>query len=128
MTDLQEVTTEELVVELNRRTGDVYRPIRWVCDRLAIYCRALRDGGEDGPFGPDEAEALRQYGERIVFIASKSNLLGRLLYDGEPLRTEPCPVHKGRWSGCPFPGDAEHDCECMHYGNLTGWLPSEDKS
>ncbi len=68
-----------------------------------------------------ELDRLRGYqdeGERVggVFLQiGKSNLLARLLYGGEPLRSTPCPTHKGKWSGC-F-GECEHGCE------LTGWLP-----
>ncbi len=46
----------------------------------------------------------------------KSNLLARLLYAGETLRTVPCPEHKGKWSGV---GDCKHGCQ------LTGWLPEK---
>lgn len=52
----------------------------------------------------------------------KSNLLSRLIYSGEQLRTTPCPKHKGRWSGCVW--DAQ--CECMCGSNVTGWLPNPD--
>lgn len=60
---------------------------------------------------------------------TKSNLLYRLIYLGEPLRTEKCPIHKGQWSGCRFFQDP---CDCQKIilpdgrvvidSNVTGWL------
>lgn len=55
----------------------------------------------------------------------KSCLLERLLYGGEKLRTRPCPIHKGQWSGITDP-PCEHcgvgpTCRCN-----TGWLPEAD--
>ena len=72
---------------------------------------------------------------------SKSDLLGRLLYGDErgPSQT-PCPVHKGKWSGCHFgwPNEKPMDrtlrewwdagCRCAtHKGSncTTGWNPDE---
>ena len=52
----------------------------------------------------------------------KSNFLARHVYDSEPLRTEPCPEHKGRWSGCVW-GDQACEYGCMYGANVTGWLP-----
>ena len=60
-----------------------------------------------------------------VYLAiRKSCLLDRLLYGGEKLRTRPCPVHKGRWSGITDP-------PCTHCGTgptcqcNTGWMPED---
>ena len=60
--------------------------------------------------------------ERTFFSISKSNLLLRLLYQGEALRTRMCPDHKGRWQGIDFDGTG-----CSHGCQLTGWIaePSE---
>jgi hypothetical protein len=56
----------------------------------------------------------------------KSNLLWRLIYAGETLREQQCPVHKGHWSGCRWDKD---NCACQSLQNgkvasdVTGWLP-----
>ncbi len=48
----------------------------------------------------------------------KSNLLARLLYDGQTLRKVACPEHKGVWSGVEWgPENA-----CPHGCQLTGWI------
>jgi hypothetical protein len=58
----------------------------------------------------------------------KSNLLARLLYGRQPLRTVPCPVHRGHWHGLGSllvegPGGLvevrSEECGC----HGTGWLP-----
>lgn len=49
---------------------------------------------------------------------SKSNLLARILYNGEKVRTRTCPEHKGRWSGVEW-----SESRCPHGCQLTGWLP-----
>lgn len=57
----------------------------------------------------------------IELTIHKSCLLDRLIYGGETLRTEKCPQHQGRWSGCRF-----EPCECSHGSCVTGWLPNEN--
>jgi hypothetical protein len=49
---------------------------------------------------------------------TKSSLLARVIYGGEGLRTERCPIHEGRWSGLEWTDNA-----CPHGCQLTGWLP-----
>lgn len=81
----------------------------------------------------DQLETLYRYeaeADRVSCVFSqitRSNLLARLLYDGEPLRERPCPVHKGKWSGCTWPTKSEDCCSCMSGCNVTGWLPNEEK-
>lgn len=51
-----------------------------------------------------------------------SDLLCRLLYGGEALRTIRCPEHLGRWSGVEMPAHWPHTNRCPHGCGLTGWL------
>lgn len=55
--------------------------------------------------------------DHVYLMIQKSNLLARVLYGGQPVRTEMCPEHKGKWSGI--------DC-CPHGCDETGWLPTEE--
>lgn len=48
--------------------------------------------------------------------ASKSNLLARMIYNGEPLRSVKCPTHEGRWDGQAMLNGCKHGC------HGTGWL------
>jgi hypothetical protein len=88
------------------------------CEKLSAYVRALREEGSDGPYSGEAAEALREYGQFIIAFASKSSLLGRLLYGGEDVRKRRCPIHNGQWVGV--------SC-CPHGCDETGWLPNELK-
>jgi hypothetical protein len=60
----------------------------------------------------------------IELAVHKSCLLNRLIYGREPLRTEMCPVHKGKWSGCE---SETLDCGCQFASNVTGWLVPSKK-
>jgi len=79
-------------------------PIPVLCEQLYAY---RKDNGSD----------LLWDVSRDV---TKSCLLDRLIYGKEKLRTVPCPVHQGKWSGCSF----DHPpCEYCYYGsNVTGWV------
>lgn len=69
---------------------------------------------------PDDYAAF----SHVRIAVDKSNLLWRLIYGGEKVRTRPCPVHKGEWSGCIL--DPDKLCACACGSNLTGWLPDDD--
>ena len=90
------------------------------------FCRKMHEWANaySTPLPTDDEDKSRER-ERFAkawFIVSasigKSNALWRLFYAGEDLRKTPCPVHKGRWSGC----GQDPGCGCWSYGNITGWL------
>ena|SRR5258705_9447945 len=95
------------------RSGcDFLRASRAGSARIQDLCHAMRDWADSQPEGSFLA--------LLSADAPKSCLLFRLIYAGERLRTHPCPIHKGRWSGCstePCPAG------CSSEGNVTGWLP-----
>ena len=69
-------------------------------------------------------EKIAEAAYEVFRQITKSNLLARLIYGGQALRTTPCPTHKGRWSGCMWPKDSKDVCACMVGSNVTGWLPN----
>jgi hypothetical protein len=84
------------------------------------HCRALMDWVETiqaSGYDPRVGEAWSM----IYLPLMKSNLAARLVYGGEKVRTEPCPKHKGRWSGCQW-GSGACTEGCMSGSNVTGWL------
>jgi hypothetical protein len=86
------------------------------------YCQAFfdwRDAMAANGVMPEAVEALNA----LYLPIMKSNYLARRIYGGEPHRTEPCPIHKGRWSGCYAPDSPDGSCACVTNGNTTGWLP-----
>jgi hypothetical protein len=119
---------------MERHYREPVQPVTRYCERLLQYAAALdvaiqrhppepNEGPHDptcGPFGSVETavmvrDALRELGH----WAPKSNVLGRLLYGDEPLRTRECPEHEGRWSGCHMEA-CPHGCD--DGSNWTGWL------
>lgn len=70
----------------------------------------------DGASADPHLKAVAEASTSIRVAVSKSSYLARRLYEGEQHRTEPCPVHQGRWSGLAVDRPS---CGC----DMTGWLP-----
>ena len=90
-------------------------------------CAHLKQRFEGNQSIEDLCEALGEWASEqplmplgsMLYDVSKSCLLARMIYAGEPLRTRPCPIHRGKWSGCP-----PEPCPagCSFGWDLTGWL------
>jgi len=78
------------------------------------FCRALREWSSGQVAGGSEQV------QELCIAVEKSCLLYRLLYAREPLRTRPCPIHRGRWSGST---PDECPAGCSFRFDITGWLP-----
>ena len=106
-------------------TEQPIRPVSEYCDALVQYATALQrcaEEGNPGPFGSaDEASEIAEALFKLNLWGRKSNLLWRLIYLGQDLRTEKCPTHQGRWSGY---GYGDNTCECQVGLDITGWLPN----
>ena len=92
------------------------------CETMRVWARACM--AELATDDPEKKAWRNRFREHWVFVEraiTKSCLLDRLLYDGEKLRTKPCPVHMGKWTGCLPP--SEITCGCGHNNCVTGWLP-----
>ena len=103
----------------------LYRAERDVTDRIAAAHRAGQEP-TDRDYALEDLRSHERLSETVgqVFLQiQKSNLLWRLIYGGQELRTTPCPEHKGKWSGCMWPKDEKDVCACMDGCNVTGWLP-----
>ena len=124
--------TPEQVAEMEAALAAHYnepvRPVSQYCQAFRVWRAALREAIERGDFDERGELGLRtkeHYQEVIDGLAQaelaiyKSNLLARLIYGGQELRTEKCPVHQGHWSGWAW-GD---ECECQDGPDITGWLP-----
>jgi len=63
-------------------------------------------------------EEEASWAQTLFTNIEKSNLLARLFFGKEKLRTKLCPEHKGTWSGIEWgPENA-----CPHKCQLTGWI------
>ena len=97
--------------------------------RLSDICNILRTWAKAyGVSQPGESEyktkareEFRNAWSHIDLQIRKSCLLDRLFFQTEGLRTEPCPEHKGQWSGCVW---KDLPCGCQNGANVTGWLPN----
>lgn len=103
----------------HKAAQEEYRRLSDIPNRLSTI---MKDGGNPTRWDYDFEELLGYEREcekiaRVELLIRKSSLLDRLLYSGEKLRTEICPIHKGHWSGLEF-GD---NC-CPHKCHLTGWI------
>lgn len=121
------ITSEEEIDRFLKEmeNGIPVMPVTFFCDALKTWARLF---GEPVPeeLDPGENKERRELSERIfqIFIKiQKSNLLSRMIYGGEKPREKPCPIHKGRWSGCKLPEDTECKGACLSGINVTGWLP-----
>jgi hypothetical protein len=97
------------------------------CNAFRAWADAIRDRVKREP-DHEEAERWRSCSEaidRLCLYIVKSNLLARLIYCGEEVRTKPCPEHEGHWSGCTW---EQLPCGCVAHGNVTGWLPDDEES
>lgn len=113
--EVEDETTARLWLQaLERHYGEPVMPISRYCDALGIWADVVSRNATSAL-----AKAARAF-PAIHLAIRKSNLLARLLYDGQQLRSMPCPEHDGRWSGC-----FDH-CPhgCTDNENVTGWLPN----
>jgi len=121
--DLTEEEAEELLAKLSLHYGEPVKPISLYCTAFRTWQRAIEEASrrETEPERKGSFEAMARDLRNTSLHVAKSNLLARLLYVGEELRTEPCPIHKGHWSGCVW--DDENQCpHCMSGDNITGWV------
>jgi hypothetical protein len=134
-----EMTDEEakaLLAKLEKHFREPVMPVRQYCAALNLWASAQRDKAtrlaeieNPGPYEIESAKDAARFANEVghVFLQiEKSNLLHRLIYQRESLRTEACPVHKGKWSGCVW-DDKPCGCQGVQAGgfgsNVTGWLP-----
>lgn len=122
---------DEAMAALQEFFGEPVRPVRQYCSALETWMRCLEIDAGMRPSQIPQGFTPRGKGGREGYVTmlgairrdiTKSNLLARLIYGGQPLRTRPCPLHKGRWSGC-HPEPCPHGCS--DGTNITGWLPEE---
>lgn len=113
---------EALMLDLGQYFGEPVRRVRQYCEAFRTWQRAIEVAAETetDPHTKQSLQAMADDIHRTSLHVSKSNLLARLIYSGEALRTQPCPIHKGHWSGCAMgAGACPH---CMSGFNITGWV------
>lgn len=114
---LNEAYAASLLEQLTHFYREPVMPVSRYCTALETWARAVQQC-HDG-----RLLELAKHFDSIALAIRKSNLLFRLIYLGEEIRTVACPVHEGVWSGCKPDGT----CKCMSGFNVTGWLPNEER-
>lgn len=110
------MTSEEAEAMRKQLAQHFHAPVMTVnefCDVLRRWSEVAKDYLVASGYlhSVNEVEAL--------FLAThKSSLLGRMIYGGEAVRTEPCPECKGVWRGCFL------KCPC----GGCGWLPKAEQT
>jgi hypothetical protein len=95
-----------------------------VCTILRLWAKIYATPlSTDDEYMIAERKKLQEAAQYVDLQISKSCLLDRLFFQEEGVRTEPCPEHKGRWSGCVW---KELPCGCLNGSNVTGWLPNPE--
>lgn len=99
----------QMLARLADHFGEPVMPVSRYCDALRTWSRCMLER---------HGYASRA-GRAVAYVElqiRKSNLLARLIYGGEELRTRECPRHRGRWSGVGV---------CRHGCGETGWIPND---
>lgn len=100
------------------------------CKIMDTWAQACMTGLDtDDEYKKEWRKKFQESWQFIRLAIGKSCLLDRMMYGGETLRKDPCPVHKGRWSGCSADPQPE-GCNCRHDICITGWQqnPEDPKS
>lgn len=103
------LTNEEvkaMLEQLSEHFGEPVRPVSDYCNALLTWSKVVCK----------KFPAEQRAHSSIHLSIRKSNLLARLIYGGEKLRTRECPLHKGEWTGQAMLMGCPHKCDG------TGWL------
>lgn len=100
--------------------GEPVLPLRKFCGAITLWMDCIKKNNAE-PLLPrgrlSHGYKYFQLLDQIYVDIRKSNLLGRLLYAKEKIRTRMCPLHKGHWDG-----EAMFFKKCPHLCDGTGWL------
>ncbi len=92
----------ELLGRLEQFYGEPVLPLGNFCRAMELWMDCIVNNNIDPALIQEGINHGQKYFESLEFMRidiRKSNLLGRLLYAKEPLRTRMCPIHKGHWNG-----------------------------
>ncbi len=109
--------------QLEQHYGQPVMPVESYCAALKIWAAIIVENNRTSLLKYGHGSTYFHVLNDVIRDITKSNLLGRLIYGKQKLRTRKCPTHEGRWSGCtpnPCPDG------CSDGINVTGWLPEVD--
>lgn len=127
----KEIRSTEEARELARRLEQFYKepvlPLHKFCGAIELWMDRIVKNNTDaallrGEGGQEQGHEYFKFLNQMRIDIRKSNLLGRMLYAKEPLRTRMCPLHKGHYNG-----EAMFFQKCPHLCDGTGWLREREK-
>jgi hypothetical protein len=111
---------QELLAKLEDYYHQPVLPLRSFCKAIETWMECIIKNNTEPELVRHDLESGRRYYKHLPQLKidiRKSNLLGRLLFAKESLRSKMCPKHKGHWDGrAMFFEKCPHDC------GGTGWL------
>lgn len=114
---LTDKEAQQLLRKLTKHYGQQVRPVGEYCAAFRTWFKVIQKKDEEAlDAGETNLHHRKAYVEslgRLYVDITKSNLLARLIYAGEELRTEKCPIHKGSYAG---------GGSCVYGCDNTGWL------
>ena len=118
---IDSITKEEaqdMLKKLDKHFGCPVMPVNQYCRALETWadCIVKLNEQEKEEYRYYQGQDYYKHLHHIMLDIQKSNLLWRLIYCDQELRTEPCPLHKGHWSGYTWEG-------CIYGCGELGWLP-----
>lgn len=124
---LPEEEVQKMLKTLSEHYGERVAPVSAYCKAFETWAevqvkkfreskKELEANGENTTFA--FGSAIVPHFRVLERTIRKSDLLYRLVYLGEELREELCPLHQGKWSGL-------HPDPCPHACDYTGWLPKK---
>jgi hypothetical protein len=120
----REILSMEEAQELLSRLEQFYKepvlPLESFCRAIELWMDCIVKNNTETALmegGTRHGYQYFQFLNHMRIDIRKSNLLGRLLYAKEPLRTRLCPLHKGHYNG-----EAMFFEKCPHLCDGTGWL------
>ncbi len=119
--DVRDWRTDERLESLAKEYGEPVLPLSAVCNAVETWAGCLSDNNAPPLQRANRKEQGAAYHSTLGWILHdirKSNLLGRLLYAKQPLRTKPCPRHQGHMDMDELLA-GQQGCPCQG----TGWLP-----
>ena len=109
---------QELLSRLEQFYKEAVLPLESFCRAIELWMDCIVKNNTDMALiqgGTRHGYRYFQFLNQMRIDIRKSNLLGRLLYAKEPLRTRLCPLHKGHYNG-----QAMFFEKCPHLCDGTG--------
>ncbi len=110
---LTQEQVDKMLSELEEHFQEPVMQMSKYCDAFETWVKCITKNVKGGSFHGVEYSHLLQH---AMIDIKKSNLLARLLYGKEKLRTVKCPQHNGHWDGQAMLMGCQHECDG------TGWL------